>query len=147
MAKKKSVFQTRPDLLRRLGPMQVALWYTGREPDGFHRAVFTYRMWDLEWDPKSHIFQGDGFMPAAGHEDGEVKILDLLSFLTLSEGDTDDAYFDDYTKRQLKWRDERAEELNNIVTLKEEELEEEFTRTGKVPIVFKKQDWSPRDFN
>lgn len=146
MARKQSVFRRRPDLLRTLGPMQVALWYTGQEPDGFHREIYSYRMWDLEWDPETHLFQGEGFMPGAGHEESEVKVLDLLDFLTLSEGDTDDEYFKDYTKRQLKWRDERAADLNLEVQVKEEEIQEAYDATGKIPVIFRKQDWSPRDY-
>ncbi|MEW9532834.1 hypothetical protein [Microbispora sp. NPDC049125] len=36
----------------------------------------------------------------------------VLSFLTLREGDTDADYFDSYSRAQLNWRDEYAEELS-----------------------------------
>lgn len=143
---KRSVFDRRPSGTAQLGPMAISLWMTGRQPDGMRRARYAYRMWDLEWDNEEPMFEGKGFMPGAGRDTLEWKLLDLLSFLTLAEGDTDDEYFADYTPRQLAWRDARAEDLQLMVQQKEDMLEEAAGHGGPIPTIFRKQDWSPRDF-
>lgn len=142
----KNVFRKRPSLRRTIGPMQVHLWFTGREPDGFHRETYSYRMWDLAWDPETPIFQGDGFMAGVGREDAQLKVLDLLVWLTLTEGDTDESFFSDYTPRQIRWRDERAEALHEMVENLELDISDAHSEGRSIDDFFvKKQDWSPRD--
>lgn len=139
------VFHRRPDIRRSLGPLRVEMWRTGREASGFHRQIFSYRMFDLGWDPETPIFQDHGFMPAA-YSGIQSKVLDLLEWLTLAEGDADEDYFKDYTPRQLKWRDERADDLHMMVKNLEMDIADAREASEPMPDIFyKKQDWSPRD--
>lgn len=99
------------DATRRYGPYEVAIRWTGEESDG--KDVYEYALWDHEWEDGKKIFHGHDFAsPAmAGYTD-DWKIANLLGFLSLKEGDTDDEYFKNYTEDQLTWRDARAEDLS-----------------------------------
>lgn len=66
-----------------------------------------YELWDRKCDPESPIFQGTDFRIPRGEAPlGNWSCLQLLGFLLLQEGDTDREYFDEYTTKQLQWRDE-----------------------------------------
>ncbi len=67
-----------------------------------------YRLWDKD----EVIFEGSD-LGSPRHEKmgSSIQIISLLGFLSLRDGDTDAEYFDSYTRRQLEWRDERAEDL------------------------------------
>ena len=69
----------------------------------------------LAYELRDHgevIFAGDDFYPSPLYAyDGDEAIVALLGFLALRPGDTDRAYFDRYTNRQLAWAYERAETL------------------------------------
>lgn len=70
------------------------------------------------------IFQGNDFF-CSPMDDSESKesILSLMSFLTLQKGDTDSEYFDNYTPRQLEFRDSSdCEQLFYLVMEDEEKL-------------------------
>ena len=58
------------------------------------------------------IFQGEDFACSPMHAiDSDECVAALLGFLTLKSGDTDREYFEDYTERQLEFRDSHAEAL------------------------------------
>lgn len=60
------------------------------------------------------IFEGDdyGCSPMLAI-DSDESLAELLSFLTLKPGDTDDEYFEGHSRRQLKWCESReAEEIS-----------------------------------
>lgn len=143
---KKSLFSTRPARTERFGPLLIELWRQPSEKTGFKRRRFAYRMWDLEWDKDAPIFEDKGFMESASPNSWEATLLELLWFLTLGEEDTaDEESFEAYTPRQLKWRDERAEDLHLAVDNREMELEELAERAEQGLPGGLKQDWSPRD--
>lgn len=60
------------------------------------------------------IFAGDDFGPSPMHApDGKFNASELLGYLTLQLGDTDRAYFNEYTPRQVEFRDSgEAEDLS-----------------------------------
>lgn len=50
------------------------------------------------------IASGDNFSPAAYHAIGDYQsVCDLLGFLTLRPGDTDDKFFSNHTPQHLEW--------------------------------------------
>lgn len=59
------------------------------------------------------IFQGQDFKPSPCFAiDSLDSVFTLLSFLTLRKRDTDKEYFEDYTEKQLEFRDNQAEYLS-----------------------------------
>lgn len=72
-------------------------------------------------DGSEPIFVTNQFRPGAMSSiDADDSIGAVLSFFSLQDGDTDAEYFDDYTPRQLAWRDLRAEELGYVASEIEE---------------------------
>lgn len=82
---------------------------------GTRRDYYCYRFFDttLKEDP---LFRGHDFSPSPMYADDMEKMIpDLLSFLSLQVGDTDEEYFKDYTPEQLAWtRSNRCEELKTL---------------------------------
>lgn len=72
-----------------------------------HRIVWSYV---LERDGVT-IFEGSDFSAGTELTYGEAA-RDVLFFLTLQDGDTDEEYFEGYTPEQAAWRDEYAENLS-----------------------------------
>ena len=67
------------------------------------------------------IFSGDDYGCAPSEAvDSDESLRGLLGFLSLQPGDTDDEYFDDYTKDQMAFAESYGEELS-LYALKEEE--------------------------
>jgi len=63
------------------------------------------------------VFEGtDFFTPLGMGTDMQRVVLELMSFLTLRPGDTDDDYFANYTDAQIDWRDCYAEDLSAEVS-------------------------------
>ena len=63
-------------------------------------------------DKTGVIFEGEDFGASPMHDpESRASAESLLAFLTLCEGDTDAEYFDNYTPRQLTFRDNEAEAL------------------------------------
>lgn len=83
---------------------------------GKTRITYVFR------DKGEVIFLGSDFYPSPMRAiDSLYTVYDLLSFLSLQEGDTDSEHFESYTERQLEWRDSsRAEELSYLVYIWEE---------------------------
>lgn len=85
------------------------------DPETKHTAI-AYRLWDDTFrtdTARAPIFEGADFWVSSLHAiDSDAAMGGLLSFLALLPGGPDANYFDDYTERQLAWRDERAEELS-----------------------------------
>ncbi|WP_084965911.1 hypothetical protein [Thermoactinospora rubra] len=89
---------------------QLELWPAGRTDDG--RIRWRYRL-----SRKNRtIFAGSEIASAVGAVLTSAELIraarTVLSFLTLREGDTDAEYFASYTRAQIAWRDEFAEELS-----------------------------------
>lgn len=106
---------------------RVYLWYAGPAEYGKERCA--YQFYDDQYQPLQGrpVFGGADLVLGAGyHVDGPPNeaFVDLLSFLSLQEGDTDDEFFERYTTDQLAWRDSgRAEELSLVVSDLEEGID------------------------
>lgn len=75
------------------------------------------------------IFAASDFYCSPMHAiDSDETCMALMSFLTLKEGDTDQEYFANYTKRQIEFRDEHAEALNWAALCK---LDKETIKQGR----------------
>lgn len=62
------------------------------------------------------IFEGDDYSPSPVHAtDSDDSVRDLMGFLTLKPGDTDDEYFERYTPEQLAFAETHAESLDMAV--------------------------------
>jgi len=87
--------------------------------DGFELFIFhTHQRRDGKWrmayvllDEGEVIFKGDDFF-SPNDLDEKWNVAQLLGFLSLKDGDTDDEYFESYTPEQIAWRDERGGELS-----------------------------------
>jgi hypothetical protein len=96
-------------------------WNTGAtlfvEPldckEGRDRFLYALR------DEGEIIFTGADFSAPVGWTGQEI-VSNLMGFLTLQPGDTDDEYFQNYTPRQLDWCATRAEDLS-LETMEYEE--------------------------
>ncbi len=100
---------------------RVRLWPIGRHPvSNKMRILFELR------DNGKLIFKGNHFFSPRPYNCDET-VMELLGFLTLQPGDTDDEYFKDYTPEQFSWctsarRDELAEILMDFEDPEEEEV-------------------------
>lgn len=107
-----------PDRRQQVGPMLVNMWKIGTDRDG--KDLIAYQLYDSDWHDNP-VFEGNDFHSPNGYS-MEESALSLLGFLTLKEGDTDSEYFEQYTPEQIKWRDERAEQMQIEVMEAEEKL-------------------------
>src|SRR3990170_128347 len=138
------VYRTSGDHVVRLGPFVVNLWRLGARPElEFGRRAFPYQLGDLEGDPKKPVFQGTD-LTLGTRMTFDRAVVELLGFLSLDEGDTDDEFFDSYTPRQIAWRDARAQDLSMDAGWFEERLETLEERRERRPEEPGKQDWIPR---
>ncbi len=98
------------------GPFKLDMWDTF-ERDSYGKSVLRY---EFRHDDKL-IFEGEDFRPGASTAiDSDEAVGCLLGFLSLSPGDTDEEYFDDYTPAQIAWRDMHAEDLSLYAYILEE---------------------------
>lgn len=68
-------------------------------------------------DTSTVLFAGEDFAGSPMHaDDSDATVADLLGFLTLKPGDTDQEYFASYTPDQLAWAEQHAEYLGYAVT-------------------------------
>lgn len=99
------------DALRhvRFDDHELMTWDTN-EYDRMGKSRLAYRL----VDPQNEIiFSGrDFFCSPMDCVDSDGALRSILRFLTMQDGDTDDEYFEKYTKKQLEWRDEYAEDLS-----------------------------------
>lgn len=82
------------------------------KPNGYNdcRTMWTYWLFDGDW----LMFYGEEFS-TPNHIDGNRVVAELIGFLTLKPGDTDDEYFNDYMECQMDWcLGDRCEELKMI---------------------------------
>lgn len=72
------------------------------------------------------LFEGSDFRPSPLHEsNGRESARALLGFLTLQLGDTDAAYFEKYTARQIQWaRSSDCEYLGCCIVDEEQEAQD-----------------------
>jgi hypothetical protein len=86
------------------------------------RGTWTYRLFVESL--RKDIFSGDDFDPGPLRISPAQLVADLLGFLTLRPGDTDEGYFEKYTAEQLSWcQSAEAEELK-LFAEEPEEAEE-----------------------
>jgi len=76
-----------------------------------------YVFWDLSGPEDEVIFMGNDFGASPLHTPISLySVESLLGFFSCQKGDTDDEYFEKYSKRQLEWVEEKGEELALIVS-------------------------------
>lgn len=132
----------RPDHVYRLGPLELEIWRISSNS----RIRYAYRMYDLEWS-ELPVFEWDDFKMPEWATIQETA-LDILYYLTLREWDVEGWFFKDYTPEQFRWRDARAEKL-------QQEVLAEARRTAAAPVRSRlimgakkrrdtPKDWSPR---
>ena len=100
----------------------VTMEQTLLERDGFKVTIEEQENRFRLYDKSEHsifgdkpIFETTDFKPGTMHSiDSDASVGSLLTFWGCMVGDVEDSYFDNYTERQLDWRDQRAEELGNI---------------------------------
>jgi hypothetical protein len=101
-----------------------------RLPHNGERFLYHYELRDGD----AVIFSGDQFgAPAACvAESNDTRatmrrrlIIDLLGFLALGDGDTDDEHFADYTPEQRAWRDSTRRAVLDLIR---SDLEEQWGR-------------------
>jgi hypothetical protein len=69
------------------------------------------------------LFEGDGYHPGAMGKTTEQQALEVLAFLALQPGDTDEEFFENYTPAQLAWATSfRCECASGSVRSREEKL-------------------------
>jgi len=91
----------------------LTLWDTERTDDPDGRTVFAYTF--AAPGATEPLFSGEDFRSAAYRtyaDDSDQTLRNLLGFLTLRPGDTDDDYFEKYTTDQLAYCAGDAEELS-----------------------------------
>ncbi len=105
---------------------------------GSHTQV-GYRFFDFGWreNPADDVPVFEGHEEAYGIPigyciDSPYAFKELLGFLCLKQGDTDDEHFADYTTTQIEWRDSQAEELS-FYQMTLEEQHNSLGRDGEVP--------------
>lgn len=92
------------------GLYRVELYGTGRR-DEFGKHILGYRF----YCNGEGVFQGEDFHISPMIEpDSFGAVADLLGFLSLRPGDTDDEFFSSYTKRQLRFVEKYGEDLSII---------------------------------
>ncbi|MFE3452476.1 hypothetical protein ACFXJ8_26495 [Nonomuraea sp. NPDC059194] len=89
---------------------QLELWPAGRTEDGRIRWHYRLSRKNRTIFAASDITSGVGAVLTAAELISAART--VLSYLTLRPGDTDREYFDVYTRTQLDWRDEFAEDLS-----------------------------------
>jgi ribosomal protein L37AE/L43A len=94
-----------------LNKYYLFLWDTYQRREGSWHTYLGYRF----VDPKGYIlFQGTDYgCPTSISVDSDDAVLELLKWLIIKPGDTDDNYFDNYTPQQLEFANsDDAEQLN-----------------------------------
>jgi hypothetical protein len=62
------------------------------------------------------LFEGEDYFSSPMHSiDSDETVEDILCFLTLRPGDTDEEYFKDYTPEQMEYCQQHAEALSCAV--------------------------------
>ena len=93
----------------------VRLYDTFRN-DSYNKWVIAWRFSDTQ---ANVVFTSENGCELHTHTDpyySPEAVYELLSFIALQPGDTDDEYFDNYTPEQLTWAESnRCEELSYIV--------------------------------
>lgn len=86
---------------------RLELYDTRRYKD--RHSMLAYRF----YDGKRMVFEGDDYGCAPGIAvDSPASVGGLLGFLSLKPGDTDPEYFEGYTKEQMRFAEDRGDELN-----------------------------------
>jgi len=103
------------------GKYELKTWDTGNRYDT--------GQWKIRYEFKKEdgdiIFHGSDCGCSPMHAtDSDDCLRGLLGFLSLKPGDTDDEYFEDYTKEQMEFAENNGEELN-LWSLEPEEGEQE----------------------
>jgi hypothetical protein len=88
--------------------------YTLELLDVGHNERIGYRLWSKVGKKKDIIFNKEKPVFKPGHGwawDSDKTAHSVMTFITLRKGDTDEEYFENYTQRQIEFRDTEAEGL------------------------------------
>ena len=99
------------DLLRHVefDGYTLKLWDTN-QIDSMHKSILAYEMYTPSGDV---LFAGADYHCSPMHcIDSNDCVRELLGFLTLKPGDTDDEYFENYTPAQMEFAQNEAESLS-----------------------------------
>ena len=89
----------------------LTMWDTGHTTTE-HKTLIRYRLTQRTGHKRTVIFEGNDFsVPQYTAIDSDKAVKALMGFLTLRPGDTDREYFDNYTKAQMEFVEEHAEDL------------------------------------
>ena len=109
-----------PDRIYDFGPFWLELWRTGWNG----RSKYAFRFFDREWSRKP-LFERLDFQTAE-FALLDVAALDALFFLSVRPEDLvqldPTSYFKDYTPDQLKWLEQRAGLLREVITQEAERV-------------------------
>lgn len=99
---------------REPGPRFVLRMFDTHRQDARGQTIIAYTFTEY---PAHHqasvvVFEGDTFAGSPLHaDDSDATVAALMGFITLRPGDTDRAYFDEYSQAQLDFADQHAEAL------------------------------------
>ena len=99
------------------GPIfTLTIWDTYKRSDQWGRAIVAYRFTMSFRGERTVLFEGDDFKPSPMYAvDSDEAVRNLLGFLSLRPGDTDDEYFKDYTDVQRDFAELYAEHVQCAV--------------------------------
>lgn len=88
-----------------------------------HRKYFKFKLWDND----ELIFDNDKYSPSPMHNcNTELIVADLLSWLSLQKDDVEEEYWENYTDKQIEWRDSSRSTDLKIISI---ELEKAYEKT------------------
>ena len=101
-------------------------WDTHKRDGGaFGRCYLRYEFKEFYNGQQRLLFEGEDFSPSPMTAiDSDDALRCLLGFLTLRPGDTDEEYFENYTKDQMDFAETDAEELQMWSIEPDDEMEE-----------------------
>ena len=96
---------------------ELRVFDTGRCSNRHGKVLVHYQLFDHRFeDGVEPIFEGADFSVSPLHApDEDSTLASLLAFLAFQRGEVEAEYFEDYTPRQIAWRDERAGDLAMVV--------------------------------
>jgi len=110
---------------RGMGPAFVLTMWATYRTDNRRQTVIGYRLTQvcpralvsyetLSFSQSSHVlFEAEDFSGSPMNaDDSDETVEDLMGFLTLRPGDTDEEYFENYTEAQREYCDAHAESLS-----------------------------------
>ena len=107
------------------GPsFKLTTWRSHIDPEN-NRKYLAYRLYMCLEGKSTVLFKGNDYSPPRVAPNSDESMSSLMGFLTLAPGDADDDYFQDYTKEQLDYCENYAEDLSEEVLMRFEKEEDD----------------------